>query len=84
MWLVVSTHEGDKYMLVIDGEVLARMDEIMHERGLGPAHVVSRHETREEAYAEMQRIAAERRERRRMERDERLLRRKMGGENGGR
>jgi len=70
MWIVASAHERDRYMLVMEEKVLARMDQLMHEKGLAPATVVARLGTREEAMACARQTAAERRERRRRERDE--------------
>jgi hypothetical protein len=69
MFKVLSEGEEDKYLIVCEDAVAARMAELLEQRGEKPLTVVAERETREEAVEEMRRITAERRERRRAERD---------------
>jgi hypothetical protein len=77
---VLSEGERDKYPLVCADEVAVRMEELLKERGAAPLITVATAETREEALEIARGITAERRERRRAERDERQkLKAEMGG-----
>ena len=67
---VLSEGERDKYPLVCTDEVAVRMDELLKERGAAPLITVATAETREEALEIARGITAERRERRRAEREE--------------
>ena len=69
MFKVLSEGEEDKYLIVCEDAVAARMAELLAQRGARPLITVAERETREEAVEEMRRITAERRERRRAERD---------------
>ena len=71
-WVVLSEGERDKYPLVCEDAVAKRMEELLRERGAGPLLMLAQKATREEALTVARWITAERRERRRMERDERM------------